>query len=220
MISASNPLPLSASAVSRVSLNSRFTTRLMFGANRTAVWWAAASISAFWSARVAGGGDDERELAGRRTPAGSAIVPAGAEKSMTQSGRVDERQVVGDRHADRPDAGDLARVVALQRVGSAQSIAATTCEVRVVLGQRDEPLAHPPARPVDRDVRLHGVPLVTSRCGPGTAGRAGRRSSRTAFSAIAWATSSRSNGSLWIGGSRPGLAARGRVRPAEFADGF
>src|SRR5207302_14090 len=87
-ISASKPFPLSASAVSRTSLKSRLTTRLMFGANSTAVSWAAASISAFWASVWPVVATTSGILRATQV-GGSAIVPGGAERSMPESARAE-----------------------------------------------------------------------------------------------------------------------------------
>ena len=153
-ISTSNPLPFSASAVSRTSLNSRFTTRLMFGAKSTAVVVRAASISPSAASVCPVVATTSGILPARRRPAGSAIVPSGAEKSMTQSdaGRSGSSPVTGTPSGPTP--GDLAGVPAAERVAR-RIDGRDDLQLGVVLRERDEPLAHPPARPVDRDVRLH-----------------------------------------------------------------
>ena len=115
----------------------------MFGANSTAVWWAAASISAFWVAVCPVVATTSGIC--RATHTGSiAIVPSGAEKSMTQSrlcasGR---SEVTGTPMLADPS--DLARVAALRGAGR-RIDGGDDLQLRVFLRQR-RPAAGPSAR--------------------------------------------------------------------------
>src|SRR5262249_13125876 len=64
-------------------------------------------------------------------------------------------QLRRDRNAQRADAGQVAGVAALVRMSGGIN-GRDDGQLVVLVSQHDDPLAHPPARPVDRDVCLHG----------------------------------------------------------------
>ena len=83
-------------------------------------------------------------------------MPAGA-------GEVDEaidaktgREVVADGDVEVADTGDRAGVLPLKGVGSGID-GGDNLKLRVVVGERNHALPHPPARPVNRDVNVHVV---------------------------------------------------------------
>src|SRR5262245_5819845 len=71
-----------------------------------------------------------------------------------------EGKGIGDGHADRTDPGQLAGVPPLVRVSGGIDCR-DNLKITVLVRERDDSLAHAPARPVDRDPRLHRTPRVT-----------------------------------------------------------
>ena len=78
-------LALETPRLSATSLKSKLTTRLMLGENRTAVAWAAASISLRWSSVCPVVATTTGILRASHVLT-AAIVPSGTEKSISTSG--------------------------------------------------------------------------------------------------------------------------------------